>query len=382
MPLAYDLKRSSGEMVTGQTKNKRPRGKTSQRSTSPSFPTAAPGGASSSSSSSSSSSAQSGGAGGTRGAADMVAAERLVLLHMGVEFKTPEALLKKPEAGGGAGGGGSGGGGGGGGGGRGLSGTLRTIAEYGFDLLAENPVWHRDRFITVLERALETKEAGPGGTFRDGYFPAPRMSEDGWPIWPAASTARTVVERLVPFLGYVFTQGPWRRMLIRRGYDPRGDPSARVYQVIDFRYTAPGQKRPGRKTTAGVAGGAGDGTGEGADSGTGEQQAPAATTTTATTTTTTTTSSSSSGGSGGGAASGEAGGAGGAGAAILRGRTLPRRVGRDLRDDSGGGGGGGADREGGGRSAGGGGGGGGSGGGGVSGMCVLALFERSAREVA
>ncbi|CAL8098072.1 unnamed protein product [Calicophoron daubneyi] len=39
----------------------------------------------------------------------------------------------------------------------------------------------------------------------------------------------------LPCKGYYMPQGPWGRSWIRFGYDPRADPEARFYQVIDFR---------------------------------------------------------------------------------------------------------------------------------------------------
>lgn len=43
---------------------------------------------------------------------------------------------------------------------------------------------------------------------------------------------------LLPAVAYYFTTGPWRIMWIRLGYDPRKDPSSRVYQTLDYRIRA------------------------------------------------------------------------------------------------------------------------------------------------
>ncbi|XP_055988838.1 general transcription factor 3C polypeptide 5 [Sorex fumeus] len=40
---------------------------------------------------------------------------------------------------------------------------------------------------------------------------------------------------LLPFLAYYMITGPWRSLWIRFGYDPRKDPAAKMYQVLDFR---------------------------------------------------------------------------------------------------------------------------------------------------
>lgn len=34
---------------------------------------------------------------------------------------------------------------------------------------------------------------------------------------------------------YIFSDGPWRGCMCRLGYDPRSDPSSRMYQIIDYR---------------------------------------------------------------------------------------------------------------------------------------------------
>ncbi|GBE59588.1 RNA polymerase III transcription factor (TF)IIIC, putative [Babesia ovata] len=34
---------------------------------------------------------------------------------------------------------------------------------------------------------------------------------------------------------YIFADGPWRGCMCRLGYDPRKDPNAKIYQIIDFR---------------------------------------------------------------------------------------------------------------------------------------------------
>ncbi|KDQ20732.1 hypothetical protein BOTBODRAFT_317063 [Botryobasidium botryosum FD-172 SS1] len=39
----------------------------------------------------------------------------------------------------------------------------------------------------------------------------------------------------IPLVAYIFNDGPWRDTLVRFGYDPRLDPSARIYQRLYFR---------------------------------------------------------------------------------------------------------------------------------------------------
>lgn len=64
------------------------------------------------------------------------------------------------------------------------------------------------------------------------------------PIW--SKTALMFVTKfsneqmkvLLPSVAYYFMTGPWRITWVRLGYDPRQDPSARIYQVLDYRLKA------------------------------------------------------------------------------------------------------------------------------------------------
>jgi len=40
---------------------------------------------------------------------------------------------------------------------------------------------------------------------------------------------------LLPAAAYYFVTGPWRVMWVRFGYDPRLDPTSRIYQTLDYR---------------------------------------------------------------------------------------------------------------------------------------------------
>ena len=40
---------------------------------------------------------------------------------------------------------------------------------------------------------------------------------------------------MLPVVAYYFLTGPWRSLWVRLGYDPRIDPSAKKYQLVDFR---------------------------------------------------------------------------------------------------------------------------------------------------
>lgn len=45
----------------------------------------------------------------------------------------------------------------------------------------------------------------------------------------------SMLKRLLCRVAYYFSNGPFRRFWIRKGYDPRKDPESRIYQNIDFR---------------------------------------------------------------------------------------------------------------------------------------------------
>ncbi|KAG8367641.1 hypothetical protein BUALT_Bualt16G0094100 [Buddleja alternifolia] len=66
------------------------------------------------------------------------------------------------------------------------------------------------------------------------------------PIWVKSSIAEHLLaqglnigdymlRRLLFIAAYYFSNGPYRRFYIRKGYDPRKDPESRIYQTIDFR---------------------------------------------------------------------------------------------------------------------------------------------------
>ena len=40
---------------------------------------------------------------------------------------------------------------------------------------------------------------------------------------------------VLPTVAYFFTTGPWRSLWVKMGYDPKKDPSAKKYQLVDFR---------------------------------------------------------------------------------------------------------------------------------------------------
>ncbi|KAF3770984.1 hypothetical protein M406DRAFT_226956, partial [Cryphonectria parasitica EP155] len=50
-----------------------------------------------------------------------------------------------------------------------------------------------------------------------------------------ANLSQQIVKNAIQFAGYQFKGGPWRDALVKYGYDPRADPSSRIYQCLIFR---------------------------------------------------------------------------------------------------------------------------------------------------
>ncbi|GMI76504.1 hypothetical protein like AT3G49410 [Hibiscus trionum] len=73
---------------------------------------------------------------------------------------------------------------------------------------------------------------------------------DERPIWPKESITERLLEKDLKFshmvlkrlllrVAYYFSNGPFLRFWIRKGYDPRKDPDSRIYQRTDFRVPEP-----------------------------------------------------------------------------------------------------------------------------------------------
>ncbi|KAG8159029.1 hypothetical protein KVR01_011472 [Diaporthe batatas] len=82
-------------------------------------------------------------------------------------------------------------------------------------LLDERPVWTRRSIINRLTDFAYDPE-NP-----EKRFP-PNLSQQ-------------LLKNAIQYAGYQFKGGPWRDALCRYGYDPRKDPSSRVYQCLIFR---------------------------------------------------------------------------------------------------------------------------------------------------
>jgi len=63
------------------------------------------------------------------------------------------------------------------------------------------------------------------------------------PVWSRCALAAHLLTSLtahiliaaLPALAYYFVSGPWRGTWVRFGYDPRADPHAKIYQILDVR---------------------------------------------------------------------------------------------------------------------------------------------------
>ncbi|XP_044120530.1 general transcription factor 3C polypeptide 5 isoform X3 [Neovison vison] len=61
------------------------------------------------------------------------------------------------------------------------------------------------------------------------------------PVWSRNAVKANIsihpdkLKVLLPFMAYYMITGPWRSLWIRYGYDPRKNPDAKIYQVLDFR---------------------------------------------------------------------------------------------------------------------------------------------------
>jgi general transcription factor 3C polypeptide 5 (transcription factor C subunit 1) len=63
----------------------------------------------------------------------------------------------------------------------------------------------------------------------------PIWSKNGIRSQPGIQLAQDQLKHILPFVGYFWVTGPWRALWARFGYDPRRDPTAKVYQLVDYR---------------------------------------------------------------------------------------------------------------------------------------------------
>lgn len=67
---------------------------------------------------------------------------------------------------------------------------------------------------------------------------------DQRPIWTRNSLlyhlkiTEVILKRIIHHVAYFFCNGPWNRCWVKYGYDPRKDPKAKIYQIVDYRVRA------------------------------------------------------------------------------------------------------------------------------------------------
>lgn len=67
---------------------------------------------------------------------------------------------------------------------------------------------------------------------------------DQRPIWTRNSllfhlkTSEVILKRIIHHVAYFFCNGPWNRCWVKYSYDPRSDPKAKIYQIVDYRVRA------------------------------------------------------------------------------------------------------------------------------------------------
>jgi general transcription factor 3C polypeptide 5 (transcription factor C subunit 1) len=72
-------------------------------------------------------------------------------------------------------------------------------------------------------------------TLEEAFSERPIWTRDALAARVSQSPNMPMLRKALQYVGYRFTAGPWRECLIKRGVDPRLDPSHRKYQTIYFR---------------------------------------------------------------------------------------------------------------------------------------------------
>ncbi|CAI9738629.1 Hypothetical predicted protein [Octopus vulgaris] len=85
------------------------------------------------------------------------------------------------------------------------------------------------------EATLRAKVKNPNleQKLRELFDQKPIWSRNG--ICGAIDCRRDTLKYVLPLVAYYFITGPWRSLWVKFGYDPRKDPAAKKYQIVDFR---------------------------------------------------------------------------------------------------------------------------------------------------
>lgn len=77
-------------------------------------------------------------------------------------------------------------------------------------------------------------------SFNFAFKFSPKLFEER-PVWSKNAIVQHInvesgkLKTILPIYAYYFLTGPWRALWVRIGYDPRKDPAAKRYQMLDFR---------------------------------------------------------------------------------------------------------------------------------------------------
>ncbi|MGH0155959.1 UNVERIFIED_CONTAM: hypothetical protein FKN15_030322 [Acipenser sinensis] len=109
---------------------------------------------------------------------------------------------------------------------------------------------HNAIFVNFEDKAVPTEalEAAVLNWKRVCSHPNEQQSEEelrqlfqSRPVWSRNAVKANLeihpekLKLLLPYVAYYMLTGPWRSLWVRFGYDPRKDPKAKAYQVLDFR---------------------------------------------------------------------------------------------------------------------------------------------------
>ncbi|XP_041098714.1 general transcription factor 3C polypeptide 5 isoform X2 [Polyodon spathula] len=109
---------------------------------------------------------------------------------------------------------------------------------------------HNAIFVNFEDKAVPTEalEAAVLNWKRVSSHPNEQRSEEELrqlfqlrPVWSRNAVKANLeihpekLKLLLPYVAYYMLTGPWRSLWVRFGYDPRKDPEAKAYQVLDFR---------------------------------------------------------------------------------------------------------------------------------------------------
>ncbi|KAK9288664.1 hypothetical protein L1049_017125 [Liquidambar formosana] len=126
--------------------------------------------------------------------------------------------------------------------------ALRPSAMLSLKKKQEGVAQQHWEYLTIIQipTKVDWEKYIPQGSDQWEWQMAVSKMFDERPIWPKDSLTEhlrdsglkfgdNMLRRLLFRVAYYFSNGPFLRFWIRKGYDPRKDPESRIYQRIDFR---------------------------------------------------------------------------------------------------------------------------------------------------